>query len=123
MIAATDLPLWLATLLAAGLALASLWYWGRLARPGVPEASRRLRRFSILLSMLLLPGLVWCSAIIEHRVDPVGYVVGWLGCLAILLLIVLVAVADAIGTMLSLRRGRRRLIEGFGAGDRSEESS
>jgi len=122
-IGATDLPLGVALAIAGALAAGSAWYWGRLARPGVPETSRRLRRFSILLSMLLLPGLVWCSAMIDHRVDPVGYVTGWVACMGILLLIVLTAVADVLGTMLLHRRERRRLAEQFGSRSRGGEAS
>lgn len=123
MIASTDLPLGVAVAIAVGLAAASAWYWRRLERPGIPEASRRLRRFSILLSMLLLPGLVWCSAVIDHRVDPVGYVTGWVACMGILLLIVLTAVADVLSTMVLHRRERRRLIERVGPSPRREQAT
>lgn len=123
MIASTDLPLEVAVVVALGLAAASAWYWRRLERSPIPEASRRLRRFSILLSMLLLPGLVWCSAIVDHRVDPVGYVTGWVACMGILLLIVLTAVADVVGTMVLHRRERRRLVERFGSRPRGEEAT
>jgi len=95
----TDLPPRVALPAAAMLAGLCLWYWRRLGREGVPESRRRIRRFSLLLILITLPGLVWCSSLVDHRVDPRGYVVGWLCCLMLLAMIVLTAVADVLDTM------------------------
>lgn len=95
----TDLPPEFAIPLAAVLAALCLWYWRRLDRGGVPESRRRIRRFSLLLILTALPGLVWCSSLLDHREDPRAYIVGWLACLMLLGLIVLTAIADVVDTM------------------------
>lgn len=95
----TDLPPQVAIPVAATFVAACLWYWRRLERAEIPESRRRIRRFSILLILMLLPGLVWCSSMLDHRRDPEAYVVGWLACLMLLGLIVLSAVVDVLDTM------------------------
>ncbi|MDA0975099.1 MAG: hypothetical protein O2927_03945, partial [Planctomycetota bacterium] len=73
MLLETDLPPAVAIPLAALLAVGCLWYWRRLDRRDVPESRRRIRRFSLLLILTTLPGLVWCSSLLDHRVDPQAY--------------------------------------------------
>ncbi len=118
-LAETDLPVWLAVLLAAALAAAAMVHWKHLDRPEVPESRRRIRRLSILLALVLLPGLVWCSSMLDHRESPAAYVGGWLACMALLALVVLTAVADGLNSMWihhrDLQRHRRRFDEASGS--------
>ncbi|MGA1016505.1 MAG: hypothetical protein ACO3YY_00750 [Phycisphaerales bacterium] len=95
----TDLPPAVAIPLAALLAVGCLWYWRRHDRRDVPESRRRIRRFSLLLILTTLPGLVWCSSLLDHRVDPQAYLVGWLACLMLLGVSGLTAGADVLDTL------------------------
>jgi O-antigen/teichoic acid export membrane protein len=104
----TDLPLAVAAPAAIALAILAIAYWRRLESPDVPETRRRIRRFSLLLALVLLPALVWSSSLVDHRADPAAYIGGWLACFAILALIVLVAVVDALHSFVLYRREWRR---------------
>lgn len=104
----TDLPVAVAVPAAAALAALAIAYWRRLDAPEVPEPRRRIRRFSLLLCLVLLPALVWSSSLVDHRADPAGYVGGWLACFAILALVVLVAIVDAWLSLALHRREWRR---------------
>lgn len=95
----TDLSPQVAIPIGVALAAICLWYWRRLDRQDVPESRRRIRRFSLLLILTVLPGLVWCSSLLDHREDPQAYIVGWLACLMLLGVIVLAAIADVLDTM------------------------
>ena len=109
----TDLPVAVAVPIAGVLAILAIAYWRRLESPEVPEARRRIRRFSLLLAIVLLPALVWSSSLVDHRADPAAYVGGWLACFAILAIIVLVAVVDAACSLAHHRREWRRHRERF----------
>jgi len=104
----TDLPPAVAIPIALLLVAVCLWYWKRLDRPDVPESRRRIRRLSLLLVLTALPGLVWCSSLLDHRRDPEAYIVGWLACLMLVGLIVLTAIVDVLDTL------RLRAIENAG---------
>jgi O-antigen/teichoic acid export membrane protein len=104
----TDLPLAVAAPAAIALAILAIAYWRRLESPDVPETRRRIRRFSLLLALVLLPALVWSSSLVDHRADPAAYIGGWLACFAILALIVFVAVVDALHSFVLHRREWRR---------------
>lgn len=108
-----DLPVAIAAPVAGVLAILAIGYWRRLESPEIPEARRRIRRFSLLLALVLLPALVWSSSLVDHRADPAAYVGGWLACFAILAMIVLVAVVDALHSLLQHRREWRRHRERF----------
>lgn len=119
----TDLPFAIAAPLAILLAILAIAYWRRLESPDVPEARRRIRRFSILLSLVLLPAIVWSSSLVDHRADPASYVGGWLACFAILAVIVLVAVVDALHSFMHHRREWRRHRKGFAEAIESERTA
>ena len=118
----TDLPVAIAAPVAGVLAILAIAYWRRLEAPEVPEARRRIRRFSLLLTLVLLPALVWSSSLVDHRADPAAYVGGWLACFAILAMIVLVAVVDALHSLLLHRREWRRHRERFADALEAERS-
>ncbi len=118
----TDLPVAVAVPVAGVLAILAIGYWRRLEAPEVPEARRRIRRFSLLLVLVLLPALVWSSSLVDHRADPAAYVGGWLACFAILAMIVLVAMVDALHSLLHHRREWRRHRERFADAIKPERS-
>ncbi|MGA1392287.1 MAG: DUF4231 domain-containing protein [Phycisphaerales bacterium] len=119
----TDLPFAIAAPLAILMAVLAIAYWRRLEAPDVPEARRRIRRLSLLLSLVLLPALVWSSSLVDHRADPAGYIGGWLACFAILAMIVLVSVVDAFHSLIHHRREWRRHRDGFAEAIESERVS
>jgi hypothetical protein len=84
----------IAVLLAAFL----IWMWFRVGRQGLPKPIRALRRSSIFLSLLVLPGLVRGLSFLTPSVpgQQLQYVLTWTGVMAVVLLILLVACVDLL---------------------------
>lgn len=81
----------------AGIALGWLWWWQ--GREGVPTSRRRLRRISIVGMLMLVPMLVAGTSLIDPDVEPRRYAEVWTLLIGILLIVVALAVADALNTL------------------------
>lgn len=101
-----------ALIVAAGL----VWMWIRVGRQDLPKTIRVLRRTTIALSLLALPGLVRGLSFVNpsQTNQQLQYVLTWTGVMVMVLLILLVACIDlllvgklerakAIGEMADLR--------------------
>jgi hypothetical protein len=84
----------LALLLAAFL----VWMWIRVGRQDLPKPIRALRRSTIFLSLLALPGLVRGLSFLTPSIQnqQLQYVLTWTGVMAIVLLILLIACVDLL---------------------------
>jgi hypothetical protein len=114
LLAAIDVHPAISLPIAAMLAGAILWHWRRLPSSPMPPTQRRLRRYSLMLSLLLLPGLVVSASFIDHREAPWAYVAGWMAVMLLLGVLVLVAMVELLVAMHEQRRGERRLIGSLG---------
>jgi len=118
LIAAIDLHPAISLPLAAGATIAVLWYWSRLGTAAMPESRRRIRRYSLLVVLLLIPGLVAAASFIDHHDDPAAYLGSWLVVLALLALLVLVAMVDVLDTLRLRRVEMRRIRRGLAVRER-----
>jgi hypothetical protein len=75
------------------------WYWWRLGRTSVPRSRRLIRRVSMVLVLLLLPGLVRGLSYVDADVDGQAFVVTWSVTTLLVLLVLLVACIDALLTL------------------------
>ena len=97
-----------AALVAAGLLVA---YWLRLGRAAVPPARRRVRRVSIVLMFVTMPGLVRGLSFVDPALTPREYVVTWSVALIMVLLTLFTALLDGLVTFRRLRSVERRELD------------
>lgn len=105
-LAATHLPPWLAILFASLLILAMAWYWPRLGRADIHPQRRQIRRLSLLFSLTGLVAATLGFGVIDPDARPVHYSIAWLAASCAILVVVLLAMLDAL---LSLRLHQRAI--------------
>ena len=71
-------------------------YWLRLGRPGVPESRRRIRRMSLGLAIIELVLVGLGTSVIDPDVQARPYVVVWTTAVLLLMLLVIMAILDAV---------------------------
>lgn len=113
-LAAIDLHPAISLPIAAVLAAAILRHWRQLPSLPMPSPRRRLRRYSLMVALLLLPGLVVSASFIDHRAEPWAYVVGWLAVMLLLALLVVVAMVELLVAVHEQRRAERRMMRRIG---------
>ena len=74
-------------------------------------ARRRVRRISILLVLLTLPGLVRGLSFVDSDVAPRDYVVTWSVAMTMVLLTLVTALLDGLVTFHRLRHVERRELD------------
>ncbi|HWB19483.1 MAG TPA: hypothetical protein VG711_04215 [Phycisphaerales bacterium] len=84
---------------AIAVVVAAVWYWNRLGRPDVPVSRKKIRRFSIVLIIVLMPVLVSALSFRDPTVDREAYVYSWMISMGILLGIMGTAIADALNSV------------------------
>lgn len=104
--AATHMAPWLAVSIAGGLVAVMAWYWPRLGRPEIPAARRRVRRTSLLFSLAGLVAATLGFGIIDPDARRVPYAMTWAAAAMAILVVVLLALVDAV---VSLRIHRRAM--------------
>lgn len=104
---APHLPAWLAVPLGMLVGFVLAWLWWRVGRAGVARSRRFIRRTSLLLALMLVPMLVVGTSFVDSASQPRRYVEVWVVAMAILALIVLTAIADAINSVRLLSAERR----------------
>jgi hypothetical protein len=105
-LAAVHLPAWFAVGFAGVIIFAMAWYWPRLGRPEIPPERRRVRRLSLLFGLVGLCAATIGFGIVDPDARPVPYAMTWFAASVALLIVVLLAVLDAI---LSMRLHRRAI--------------
>lgn len=88
--------------LAAVVAAAVVWYWWRLGEADVPESRRRIRRTSLIVTLILLPVLVRALSYTSPA-SPVDFVTTWA---AVALLVGLIGVFALVDVWNNLRLHR-----------------
>jgi hypothetical protein len=118
------LPWWISIPLAVLLAVALVWYFMRLGRPGVPRGRRWLRRASVVLALAGLAPLVRALTFAHPHEDRLAFAVAWSTVLFVIVACLFLAVIDVIivtrGGMREYRALRRETLGGRRSGEHEE---
>ena len=95
-------PWWITVPVAGALAVALIWYFGRLGRADVPRERRWIRRASIVFALAALIPLVRGLTFVHPHEDRAGFAVAWA---FVLLAVVACLVLAVVDVLLTTRRG------------------
>lgn len=96
--------------IACVVAVAVLVYWRRLGSPEVPVSRRWIRRGSLGAMLLSLPLLVAGLSFVDPQRSGPVYVLVWVGAMSLVVLVLALAVVDAMNTVRVSRGAHRDLI-------------
>lgn len=106
-LAAILLPAWATVPVACVGSILLLFYFVKLGDDGVPPSRRRNRRFSISVTLIAMPVLVYALSGADHATTPRAFVIAWSGVMAAIFIVVMTALIDVLISM-RLHRERRR---------------
>lgn len=92
-------------LIAGSICLVAIaWYWSKLGEGGVPPVRRAVRRASLACGLVVVVAATYGFGIVDPDVRPRPYVAAWLIGGVALLATILLAVVDAVVSVVLHRR-------------------